>query len=674
MATTALADPSATRSEVTEHEFIAELPVVLSVSRLAQSLRDTPAAVTVIDREMIRASGARELADLFRLVPGFTVARPLSAGTVVTYHGMTETFPRRMQVLIDGRSQYSPFYFGGIEWNLIPVALDDIERIEVVRGSNSAAYGANAFLGVANIITRSGLGMPTGLVELRSGQAAYGDAVVRLAGGKEKLSWRLTGSNSNDNGIDRVRDDRRRRVVDGRFDFRPTAQDQFGLRFGQSEAWLQVGAGSSGNPLRSENKWQDFLQINWQRTLDENSDIAVRYFRSQDHARDGFVTSKGPLIVPIDYTTNTTRDDLELQHTVVPDGTTRLVWGLGGRLDSVRAPAFFGGGPEVTNSVLRAFGNLEWRPADFLTVNLGSTLERDRRIGSTNAPRLFANLHLPGKGGTLRLGVARAYRAPSLLETNGNQIFVATNGAVVQHGFIGQSGLRPESLLSREIGYLNQLPGYGIAFDLRLFNERVRDRIDVYQAVYTAPYCDSPPTAIPLPYCALGSKILNFADAEIRGLEYRFDWRPRPATRLTLQQSFIAIHPVSTGPIETYPGLLLPRAGGFPEGQQQAFDLEVVHQRESAPTHATMLSWVEKLPFGLELSATYWWQGAMKWTTNTRAPTYRRLDWRLAAPFRAGPSRGELAFAVQGDGAERSEYSSATSLGKRGFVSLRLEY
>jgi len=92
----------------TEASFLDELPVVLSVSRLAQPLDETPGAVTVIDREMIRRSGARELAELLRLVPGFIVshfdggARPFAS-----YHADYDAYNRRLQVYIDGRTVYS---------------------------------------------------------------------------------------------------------------------------------------------------------------------------------------------------------------------------------------------------------------------------------------------------------------------------------------------------------------------------------------------------------------------------------------------------------------------------------------------------------------------------------------------------------------------------------------
>ena len=126
---------------LSEEDFLGEVPVVLSATRLEQPEWEVPSAVTVIDREMIRASGVRDVADLFRLVPGMQVGYQYGHRPVVTYHGLSDQGSRRMQVLIDGRSIYSPF-FGGVFWVDQPLAIEDIERIEVIRSPNSACLSS----------------------------------------------------------------------------------------------------------------------------------------------------------------------------------------------------------------------------------------------------------------------------------------------------------------------------------------------------------------------------------------------------------------------------------------------------------------------------------------------------------------------------------------------------
>ena len=121
-------------------EFFSEFPVVLSASRLVQPINEAPAAVTVIDRETIRASGVRELADIFRLVPGMTVGRRTGHAPALGFHGFSGGYFRQFQVLVDGVSIYNPLW-GGTEWGELPFAIEDVDRIEVVRGPNAATYG-----------------------------------------------------------------------------------------------------------------------------------------------------------------------------------------------------------------------------------------------------------------------------------------------------------------------------------------------------------------------------------------------------------------------------------------------------------------------------------------------------------------------------------------------------
>jgi len=134
--------------------FFEDIPIVLTASRIAQSPLDAPVAVSVIDREMIRASGFTEIHDLLRLVPGFLVADWPEGSPVVARHGLGDAYDRRIKVMVDGRTVNRPLS-GDTAWLDLPVRVDDIERVEVVRGANGAAYGVNAFDGVINIITRS---------------------------------------------------------------------------------------------------------------------------------------------------------------------------------------------------------------------------------------------------------------------------------------------------------------------------------------------------------------------------------------------------------------------------------------------------------------------------------------------------------------------------------------
>src|SRR5690554_4788193 len=120
---------------LSEQDFLVDIPEVTSATRLSQKLTETPASVSIIDRKTIIASGARTIPGLMRLVPGFQSFHVSANKFATTYHGASDNFPRRLEVMIDGRSVYLRL-LATVDWTSLGISLDDIERIEVVRGSN----------------------------------------------------------------------------------------------------------------------------------------------------------------------------------------------------------------------------------------------------------------------------------------------------------------------------------------------------------------------------------------------------------------------------------------------------------------------------------------------------------------------------------------------------------
>lgn len=177
------------------------LPVVLTPARLRQAHAEVPASVTVIDREMIQASGARELYEVLRLVPGMNVAKTDGNVPAVAYHGTHARDIRRMLVLIDGRSVYLPG-LARVLWNNIGLTPEDVERIEVTRGPNSAAYGANAFSGVINIITRDPRDEAGSRATWRQGNNGIQDARLHSVMHSERVAVRVTAARLSDDGFD----------------------------------------------------------------------------------------------------------------------------------------------------------------------------------------------------------------------------------------------------------------------------------------------------------------------------------------------------------------------------------------------------------------------------------------------------------------------------------------
>ena len=130
---------------------------VTSVSKKAQKISEAAAAIFVITQEDIRRSGATNIPDLLRMVPGMDVSQINANDWAVSARGFNQQFSNKLLVLIDGRAVYTPL-LGGVNWDTQDVPLEDIDRIEVIRGPGATLWGANAVNGVINVVTKSGRG------------------------------------------------------------------------------------------------------------------------------------------------------------------------------------------------------------------------------------------------------------------------------------------------------------------------------------------------------------------------------------------------------------------------------------------------------------------------------------------------------------------------------------
>src|SRR4249920_3567989 len=154
---------------------------VTSVSKKEQKLSQTAAAIHVITQEDIRRSGLTSIPELLRMVPGLHVARIDSNKWAISARGFNSRFANKMLVLIDGRSVYTPL-FSGVYWDIQDVMLEDVERIEVIRGPGATLWGANAVNGVVNIITKRAQDTQGGLITGGFGNEEEGFGGVRYGG------------------------------------------------------------------------------------------------------------------------------------------------------------------------------------------------------------------------------------------------------------------------------------------------------------------------------------------------------------------------------------------------------------------------------------------------------------------------------------------------------------
>lgn len=604
---------------VSEADFLDDLPTVLSVSRLAQPLNETPGAVTVLDREMIRQSGARELVDLLRMVPGFVVGHINGANPVANYHGDFDSLNRRLQVFVDGRSVYSTLLAGNVSHPMMGVVLDDIERVEVLRGSNSAAYGANAFSGVVNIVTRNAADVPHATVNLALGEKGIADRAVRVALGDPGFALRVTAARSGDNGFDSVFDDKRVDQLHLRGDLRPSLSDEVSFSFGSvAHAW-----GVTTQP-RMEHWRNAYAQGNWLHRLDNEDSLRIAASFDEEKFIDQVFTLT-TLALPFRADGTGRRLSLEAEHALRLGPGSRLVWGGQLRHEEINARDLFVTGDTQSAEMMRWFGNLEWRPHPSWLVNAGALWERHSIVGSHTAPRLSVNYHL-ARDHTLRVGTTQAQRVPTLFELRGDWRTSVLPGVGVR----ATGGVRPERLVSREIGYLGEFRDFGLRVDLRVFDERG--------------------SSLARYFGGLVNDVVNKDPYRKRGWEVQLRWQPRPGTRLLLNHSDLRI---SSG------------AGGA----------TMLSDQLAAPRRANAVMWFETLRDDFEFSLAAYSSEAMTWggLADLMSPT-RRLDLRLGKRFRLGATRVDAAFTVQAASGDYQDGSSTRHFPRRALASVKLEF
>lgn len=650
-----------------EDVFFSSLPLVASVSRLPQRVADAPTSVTVIDREMIRSLPIRDLNDVFRLVPGFQTYPNTTEAGRVTYHGLTdEEFSPRLQVLVDGRSMYSPAFRNGTNWALIPVALEDIERIEVVRGTNAVSYGSNAFLGVINIIT-----IDPSLVRNFSVTGSHGSQNVRdhgfRTGGKlgEVGDFRFTYRQQNDDGLrDRYDwiDSYKSRLFDFRADFALTDRDVLQVSAGHVEAVTQRGRLNTStwlsnptNPVRDFNQTNTFFQTQWRRTLSQDSDFLLRYAYSLDEGSEGFINPGGGTPYLYDpWGAKGQRHEIEAQHNARLAESVRLAWGGSWREDSVSARTTLVNQGEVKREVGRVFGNLELKPTQWLTGNLGLSWEEDSLAGSHLAPRASLAFHFDPRN-TVRLGTSRAYRTGSIVDYRGDW----HNGSKYQ--FRGDPNMPAERMDTLEIGYIGDWRDWRMSLDVRLFDEKVYNRLLVIDR-------DEGRNDIPDAMTAI-------QDVHMRGIEYQWKWNPFESTKIVLNQMFM------DADAEFIPSAMANTANSLwnpGNDYEKRRNIDALSER-GMPRRSTSLLWMQKLPGNLEFSGAGYWQDKAKWSINTWAERYQRIDTRLAYKFRWSGVGGEVAWIIQSLNGAHFEYKANNDpadriVERRQWVTLSLEY
>lgn len=622
---------------ITEDDYFGTLPVVLTVSRLAQPISDTPGAVTVIDRDKIRRSGARDVTDLLRLVPGYLVSGWNGANPNAAYHTPLDDHGMRNLVMIDGRSVYSAFYLGDTHKGIQGVMLEDIERIEVLRGSNSAAYGANAMFGVINIVTRNAEDTHGVEVSVTGGTNGIEDNRARVGWGNDVGSFRLSTGRRTDSGYRNAYDDLVLSQAHFRGDLRPSVYDDILLEAGVTESAAGEGfPNSNGNPLRTV-AWHDwYMHGQWRHQLSEAEEVKLTANVDEEHIRDVVPYPLFPAIL-LDASGRGRRINLELQHQLNLAESVRAVWGLGFKQEEAQSKAMYFREDPLSFNETRFFTNLEWRLSPQWLINAGVFVGHHSWTGTYSAPRVMVNYQLTPDQ-TLRFGVTKSVRAPSLFELAGDVRYFY-NGVLVGRTVAARGDLRPETLQTQEVGYFGNFRDLRLTLDVRGYHEHVKGLIDTKS--YNLP--------VPVPFTGtVAQDYVNNSGLIARGIEYQLRWSPSETTEFWLNQNF------------------------------EGYEWDDASKTDRiAPTHATTLALFQKLPADFDLSIMYHFNGTMTWRGEHEQMGHnRRVDVRLAYPFRMSGMRAEAAVVVQSANGDEPVFLPAENFvyERRVFGTLRFEY
>jgi iron complex outermembrane receptor protein len=653
----ALAWPDQVPAAVTEADFLDELPVVLSVSRLSQPVSEAPAAVTVIDRDMIRASGFRDIPDLLRLVPGFSVAYTRDNTWALGYHGMGDAFSRRLQVLVDGRSIYSP-HFGAVYWTDLPLSIDDIERIEVVRGPNAAVHGANAFAAVINIITRTAAQVQGSSVSLQAGEQSMRALTVRQGGGDAALRYRLTASAREHDRFERNVDFKaeadngqyfeagKTYFVNGRMDWQLTPDSDVMAQFGVSQGDWQAGRSlidQSDARRLLEPTEQDsralYLQLAYHKVESARREwkLQAYYARNRfdaDLLQDLNDTNAPFGVLLLNQYLMQTRSNIELQVNEQWTSSLRGVWGGELRQETVSGPHYYNTAKTWRGELARVFGNLEWGVHERVLLHAGAMLEHHYFTGTDISPRLAASFTL-APGHVVRTGISRAYRSPTFFEELGNQVYQLESGDVLDIFTVPSDGLAPERVVSREIAYVGRWRPARLEFDLRLFDDRIDDFIGYERDDYD-------PSDGLLPGRTREFKYSNIGKATSRGGEIQLRWRPIDRLDVSAHYARVFLDTITTEP-------------GFNE------DIP-----KSAPRNSGGLFARYRLNHGWETSLFVQRSDAQKWLTpGDETEAFTRVDLRLARRWKWQGYELAAALVGQNLGSDYQEFRDTNVFSRR---------
>lgn len=354
--------------------------IVTSVSKHSQQLKDTAAAIFVITQEDLRRAGVYSIPEALRLAPGVQVAKISTNRWAVSARGFNSALNNKLLVLIDGRAIYTPV-FSGVYWDDQSTSINDIERIEVIRGPGASLYGANAVNGVINIITKSAKDTQDNMVSATTTAKGNGLYEARHGGKLSNNNYYRTYAQYQDLTT------WYRGRVGFRLDGKTAGNDSYTFQgdaySGQEDATLLTPSLNLPH-LQNIKSTDDSNGANilgrWNHKISNTSELSVQAYI------DNYMRNES------NFSQNVSTADIEVQHSIRLSDRDNFIWGGGGRLYYENLAGTFAanvGDRYSTHGIINLFGQNEHTLIpDILLLTLGSKFEYNDFTGFEAQPSM----------------------------------------------------------------------------------------------------------------------------------------------------------------------------------------------------------------------------------------------------------------------------------------------
>jgi iron complex outermembrane receptor protein len=582
---------------------------VSSVSKKVQKTSLAATAIFVISREDIRNSGALNIPDLLRMVPGLDVAQIDSGNWAISARGFNGQYSNKLLVLIDGRTVYSPI-FAGVFWDSQNVPLDTIERIEVIRGPGAAVWGSNAVNGIINIITRSAGNTQGGYIVAGAGDASVGPETIVYGGKAGALGdYRVSAEGFNNSALPTLsrlpgQDDWRFLHGGFRTDTTLSAKDSLTA---EGEAY-QGNAGEIAfvpvSLLPPENAtlalrdsftgWN--LLTRWNRTVSPGSATSLQVYFDR--------TSRGDSTYSIGLDTF----DIDFQHHTVWGARQDIVWGLGYRVtsDNITPDFRISATPQSRHTQLfSSFAQDEIAIVpNRVHLSLGARFEHNDYTGFNLQPSARM-VWTPNSKNSVWAAVSGADRTPARSDTSFRVNFEALPGSPetgnlpILVSLFGNPDEKSERLTAFEAGYRTTLTSR-FSLDTTAFYNRYRDLVSVEPEAMRLETNPAPA------HLLIPESFGNGLYGETQGIEAFANWKVVSCWTLSPGYAFFSMH-------------LHPFAGSQ--------DVTSVPSTEGGtPDHQAQLRSSVSLPHNLQWNASTYFVNRLP---TQSIPSYTRFDTGL---------------------------------------------